>query len=56
MQVHVLMELALSPQLLAAVVPTDTYGELHPGYSRVPVFLCNLSAHTMDMPTKMVIG
>ena len=27
MQVHVLTELALSPQLPAAVVPTATYGE-----------------------------
>ena len=56
MQVHVLTELALGPKLPAAVVPTSTYGELHPGSSRVPVCLCNLSAHAMDVPTKMVIG
>ena len=43
MQVHVLTELALHPQLPAAVVPTATYGELCPGSSRVPIYLCNLS-------------
>ena len=52
MQVHVLVELMLSPKLQPAVVPTATYGELHPGSSRVPVCLCNLSAHTVEMPTK----
>ena len=31
MWVHVIMELMLCPQLPAAVVPTATYGELHPG-------------------------
>ena len=56
MQVHVLMELALGSQLPAAVVPTATYGELHPGSSRVTVCLCNLSAHAMDVPAKMVVG
>ena len=50
MQIHVLMELALGPQCPAAVVSTATYGELHPGSSRVPVYLCNLSAHTMEVP------
>ena len=55
MQVHVLIELALGPQLPAAVVPTATYGELHPGSSRVPVCLHNLSTHAIDVPTKMVI-
>ena len=35
MRVHVLTELALSPQLPTAVVPTATYGELCPGSSRV---------------------
>ena len=34
MKVHVLMEPVLGPQLLAAVVPIATYGELHPGSSR----------------------
>ena len=56
MWVHVLMELALGPQLPAAEVPTATYGELHPGSSRIPVCLCNLSAHAIDVPAKMVIG
>ena len=37
MKVHVLMEPVLSPQLLAAVVPIATYGELHPGSLRVPI-------------------
>ena len=53
--VHVLTEPVLGPQLPAAVVPTATYGELHPGSSRVPVCLCNLSTHAVDVPAKMVI-
>ena len=56
MQVHVLIELALGPQLPAAVVPTATYGELHPGSSRVPVCLHNLSACAIDVPAKTVFG
>ena len=56
MQVHVLMELMLDPQLPAAVVLTMTYGELHPGSSRVPICLCNLSTHTMEIPTKAMVG
>ena len=56
MQIHVLTEPALSPLLPAAVVPTATYGELHPGSLRVPVCLCNLSACAVDVPTKMVVG
>ena len=55
MQVYVLMEPVLGPQLPAAVVPTATYGELHPGSSRVPVCLHNLSACAIDVPAKMVI-
>ena len=50
------MELVLGPQLPAAVVPTATYGELHPGSSRVPVCLCNLSTCAMKVPAKAVIG
>ena len=50
------MEPALGPQLPAAVVPTATYGELHPGSSRVPVCLCNLSTHAMEVPAKTIIG
>ena len=56
MKVHVLMEPALSPQLPAAVVIIATYGELHPGSSRVPVCLCNLSTHAMEIPAKTVVG
>ena len=56
MKVHVLTEPALGPQLPAAVVPIATYGELHPGSSRVPVCLCNMSAHAMEIPAKTVVG
>ena len=56
MKVHVLMEPALCPQLLAAVVPIATYGELHPGSSRVPICLCNMSARAMEIPAKTVVG
>ena len=56
MQVHVLMELVLSPQLPAAVVPTVTYGELCPGSSRVPVCLHNLSTHAVEVPAKAMVG
>ena len=56
MWVYVLTELALSPQLPAAVVPTATYGELHPGSSRVPVCLHNLNTRAMEVPTKTIIG
>ena len=56
MKVHVLMETALSPQLPASVVPIATYGELHPGSSRVPVCLHNLSAHAMEIPAKTMVG
>ena len=56
MKVHVLMEPALGPQLPAAVVPIATYGELHPGSSRVPVCLHNLSTHAMEIPAKTVVG
>ena len=56
MPVHVLTEPVLGPQLPAAVVSTATYGELLPGSSRVPVCLDNLSACTVDVPAKMVIG
>ena len=44
------------PSLPTAVVLTVTYGELHLGFSRVPICLCNLSAHTMEIPTKTVVG
>ena len=56
MWVHVLTEPMPGPQLPAAVVPTPTYGELHPGSSRVPICLHNLSTCTMEIPTKAMIG
>ena len=56
MRVHVLMEPVLGPQLPAAVVPIATYGELHPGSSRLPVHLHNLSTHAMEIPAKTVVG
>ena len=56
MKVHVLTEPVLSPQLPAAVVPIATYGELHPGSSRVPICLCNMSTCAMEIPAKMVVG
>ena len=56
MLVHVLTKLVLGPQLPAAVVPTATYGELHPGSSRVPVCLYLLSACAMEVPAKTIIG
>ena len=56
MQVHILTEHGLSPQLPAVVVPTAPYGELHPGSSRVPVCLHNLSASAVEIPTKAMVG
>ena len=55
MWVHVLTELIPGPQLPAAVVPTVTYGELHPGSSWVPICLCNLSPCVMEIPTKTMV-
>ena len=56
MKVHVLMEPALGPQLPAAVVPIATYGELHPGSSRVLICLCNMSSRAMEIPAETVVG
>ena len=56
MQVHVLTEPMPGLQLPAVVVPMATYGQLHLGSSRVPICLCNLSTHTMEIPTKTVVG
>ena len=56
MWVHMLMEPMPGPQLPAAVVLTATYGELHPGSSRVPICLHNLSACSVEIPTKAVVG
>ena len=56
MWVHVLTELMPGPQLPSAVVPMVTYGDLHLGPSRVPICLYNLSALTVESPTKAVVG
>ena len=56
MKVHVLTEPALGPQLPAAVVPIATYGELHPGSSRVLICLCNMSSCAVEIPAKIVVG
>ena len=56
MLVHVLMEPMPGPQLPAAVVSTVTYGQLHPGSSSIPICLCNLSTHTMEIPAKAMVG
>ena len=56
MWVHVLTEPMPGPQLPALVVPTVTYGELHSGSLRVPICLCNLSTHTMEIPAKAMVG
>ena len=56
MQVHVLTELMPGPHLPAAVVPTATYGEQHPRSSRVPICLCNLGTHTMEIPAIAMVG
>ena len=40
----------------AAVVLTMTYGEVHPESSRVPLCLHNLSAHTIEIPTMVMVG
>ena len=44
------------PQLPASVVLTVTYGELHPGSSRVPICLRNLIAHTTMIAVKVIVG
>ena len=56
MKVHVLTEPTLGPQLPAAVVPIATYGELHPGSSRVPICLRNMSSRAVKIPAKTVVG
>ena len=56
MKVHVLTEPVLGPKLPAAVVPIATYAELHPGSSRVPICLHNMSTCVMEIPAKTVVG
>ena len=55
MWVHVLMKLMPGPQLPTAVVLMVIYRELCLGSARVPICLCNLSAHTVEIPTKAVV-
>ena len=56
MWVHIFTEATPGPQLLAAVVLAVTYGELHLGSSQVLICLCNLSAHSIKIPKKIVVG
>ena len=56
MQVNMLTEPMPSPQLPTAVVLTATYGELHLESLRVPICLCNLGAHSLEIPAKTVVG
>ena len=56
MQVHVLTEPMPGHQLPTAVVLIVTYGELPPGSSWIPICLCNLSALSNKIPTKIVLG
>ena len=56
MWVHLLAKPAWGPQLPASIILTATYGELHPGSSQVPICLRNLSAHSIVIPTKVVVG
>ena len=53
MWVHMLTEPMPGLQLPTAVVPMVTYGELHLGSSRVPICLCNLGTHSIQIPVKV---
>ena len=46
----------MGPPATTSVVLTATYGELHPGSSQVPICLRNLGAHSIAIPTKVVVG
>ena len=56
MWVQMLTEPTWGPQLPASIVPTATYGELHPICSCMPICLRNLSAHPIKIPAKVLIG
>ena len=56
MWVHVLAEPMPGPQVPTTVMPPVTYRELHLGFSRVLICLCNLRSHSIKIPTKMVVG
>ena len=53
-----LTELLPGPQLPTVVVPMVAYGELHLGSSMIPIYLYNLSSHSVEMeiPTKNLVG
>ena len=51
-----LTEPAQGPWLPDSVVPTATYGELHPGSSKVLICLRNLSACPIDVPAQAIVG
>ena len=53
---HVLAKPAWGPQLPASVVPTATYGKLHPGSSRVLICLRNFSALPIEVLAKAIVG
>ena len=38
------------------MILTATYGDLHPDFSQVPICLRNLSVHSIEVPTKTIIG
>ena len=56
MWVHVFKEPTPCLQLPIAVVPMATYRELHLGSLRVPICLHNLGSHSIEIPTKTVVG
>ena len=56
MWVHMLTEPMPAPHLPAVVVLMVTYGELHWGSLRVPICLCNLDTHSIEIPTNTVVA
>ena len=49
MWIQVLIEQIPGPKMSTAVVLTVTYGELHLGFLRVPICLCNLGTHLIEI-------
>ena len=56
MHIHMLIEPMPGPQLPTVVVPMVTYVELYPASLSVPICLCNLGTHSIEIPTKTVVG
>ena len=56
MWVYMLTEPMPGTQLPAVVVSMVTYGEVHLGSWGVPICLHNLSTHSVEIPTKTVVG